>query len=90
MAYYEGIVLIQCDLSFDEGMESNPFELDFECSLDCDESCNPSDPSNGGEEFTITYLPDGNAPAWLSDVIIEMAKVKAQDYFMNNLNKYRC
>ena len=86
--YYEGTISINVDLSLDE--DNNPFELDFECSLDCDESCNPSDPSNGGEEFTITYLPDGNAPAWLSDVIIEMAKVKAQDYFMNNLNKYRC
>ena len=88
MAYYEGTISINVDLSFDE--DNDPFELDFECSLDCDESCNPSDPSNGGEEFTITYLPDGNAPAWLSDVIIEMAKVKAQDYFINNLQKYRC
>ena len=88
MAYYEGTISINVDLSFDE--DNNPFELDFECSLDCDESTHGSDPSNGGEEFTITYLPDGNAPAWLSDVIIEMAKVKAQDYFMNNLNKYRC
>lgn len=85
--YYEGTVSIPCDLSLDE--DNNPFELDFECSLDCDESCNPSDPSNGGEEFTITYLPDGSAPAWLSDVIIEMAKVKAQHYFLNNLERYR-
>lgn len=88
MAYYEGTISINVDLSLDE--DNNPFELDFECSLDCDELTHGSDPSNGGEEFTITYLPDGNAPAWLSDVIIEMAKVKAQDYFMNNLNKYRC
>lgn len=85
--YYEGIISINVDLSFDE--DNNPFELDFECSLDCDESTHGSDPSNGGEEFTITYLPHGNAPAWLSDVIIEMAKEKAKDRFLNNLNKYR-
>lgn len=90
MAYYEGTVSIQCDLSFDEGMESNPFELDFECSLDCDESCHPDDPSNGGEELEITYMPHGNAPAWLSDVIIELAKNKAKEQFLNNLPKYRC
>lgn len=86
--YYEGTISINVDLSLDE--DNNPFELDFECSLYCDESTHGSDPSNGGEEFTITYLPDGNAPAWLSDVIIEMAKVKAQDYFMNNLERYKC
>lgn len=86
--YYEGTISINVDLSFDE--DNNPFKLEFECSLDCDESCHPDDPSNGGEEFTIEYLPDGNAPAWLSDVIIEMAKEKAKDYFLSNLHKYRC
>lgn len=88
MAYYEGTISINVDLSFDE--DNNPFDLDFDCSLSCDNSCHPDDPSNLGEELEITYMPHGNAPAWLSDVIIEMAKVKAQDYFLNNLHKYRC
>jgi len=86
--YYEGTVTIPCDLSIDEDIDA--FELDFECSLDCDESTHASDPSNGGEEFTITYLPDGSAPSWVSDVIVDLAKEKAKDYFLNNLSKYRC
>lgn len=89
MPHYNGTVTINVDLTFCEGDEVNPFDIDFDCSLSCDNSCHPDDPSNSGEELEITYMPHGNAPAWLSDVIIEMAKVKAQDYFMNNLNKYR-
>ncbi len=89
MPHHSGIVTVPVDLTFFDGDFINPLELDFDCSFSCDNSCHPDDPSNGGEEFEITYMPHGNAPAWLSDVIIEMAKVKAQDYFMNNLERYR-